>query len=120
MSYSRWEQNRQAYQGNMGSMDFRDETGGFIDYQMDLPRQTNPTPTNVIASQAMPTMGPMPAPITEQMMPPPTPQPMPVEIIVTKPKTAGFGKIPMVVWLALGGVALYYANQEGWLNKKLV
>ena len=48
MSYSRWEQNRQAYQGNMGSMDFRDETGGFIDYQMDLPRQTNPTPTRMV------------------------------------------------------------------------
>lgn len=112
--YGRWEQARSAYQGTNNPMDFRDETGGFIDYQMDYPSHTPPTPTNVIASQvASPAPMPMPAP---------EPAPVMVEPVVavdTAPQTAGFGAIPTIVWIALGGFALYYASEQGWLNHKV-
>ena len=117
MSYNRWEQNRQAYQANMGSMDFRDDTGGIIDYQMEYPQHTSPNPTNVIAQQA----APAPMPVAPVMPVEPVMPVVPVTVIAPQAKTAGIGgTIPTIVWLALGGVALYYANQQGWLNKKLV
>ena len=116
--YGRWEQARSAYQGTNNPMDFRDETGGFIDYRMDYPSAPPPTPTNVIASQvAQPAMPAMPV---EPIIPPaPVMDVMPVTTMSTAPKTAGFGNIPTMVWLVLGGVALYYANQQGWLDNKL-
>ena len=40
-------------------------------------------------------------------------------VIVSGTKTAGFGDNKMLIWLVVGGIALWYMNKEGYLKKIL-
>jgi hypothetical protein len=40
-------------------------------------------------------------------------------IIISKTKTAGLGDNKMLIWLVVGGLALWYLNKEGYLKKIL-
>ena len=39
--------------------------------------------------------------------------------ILVESKTAGFGDNKMLIWLVVGGIALWYMNKEGYLKKIL-